>query len=118
MKMLVFFRRRSDISAEAFRDYYEGHHAPLARRLFPYIADYRRNYIRRDLQHRRASGEAINTALDFDVITEITFVQESDYQRMLTDMSDPVIQRQVIEDEERFIDRSATLVVLADEEPS
>lgn len=115
MKMIVFFRRRADLTPEAFRDYYENHHAPMAIRLFPYMADYRRNYIRHDQRHQRAGGETVHTEVAFDAITEITFASERDYQRMKSDMMNPDVHRQVVEDEERFLDRAATVVVLVDE---
>lgn len=116
MKMIVFFRRRAGLNAEQFRDYYENHHAPLAVRLFPYMKDYRRNYIRHDQRHQRAGGEAVGTNLDFDVITEISFAGVQDYQRMKDDMTNPDIRRQVVEDEQRFLDRAATVVLLVDEQ--
>ena len=115
MKMIVFFKRRNDLTPEQFREHYETRHAPMALRLFPYIADYRRNYIRHDLQHRRTSGESIHTQLDFDAITEITFAAPDGYQRMQQDMTDATIRNQVVADEQRFLERSATLVLLVDE---
>lgn len=116
MKMIVLFRRKQDLTPAQFRDYYETKHAPMALKLFPYMKDYRRNYIRQDLMHQRAGGESIKAPLDFDVITEITFANKSDYDRMVHDMTSPAVQTQVIEDEKRFLDRSATVVFLVDEE--
>lgn len=118
MKMIVFFRRKATLTAEQFRQHYETRHAPLALSLFPYIKAYRRNYIRHDMRHQRAGGEAVNTGFGFDVITEIVFASEADYLRMKADMNEPAIREKVIEDELRFIDRSATVVLIADEEDS
>ncbi len=115
MKMIVLFRRKPGISPEHFREYYETRHAPLAARLFPYLAGYKRNYICRDRQHRRAGGEAI-AELDYDVITEILFASRADYERMVRDMEDDSIREQVVEDEKQFIDRGATVAFLVDEE--
>lgn len=116
MKMIVLFRRKQTLTPEQFREHYETRHAPLAMRLFPYMRDYRRNYIRHDLLHRRAAPEGAGTQLDFDVITEITFDSKADYERMVRDMTDPTIRDQVVEDEKRFLDRTATVVFLVDEE--
>jgi uncharacterized protein (TIGR02118 family) len=116
MKMIVLFRRKQGLTSLQFREYYETKHAPLALQLFSYIKEYRRNYIRHDLVHHRAGGETIRAPLDFDVITEITFESKSDYDRMLHDMADPVIREQVVKDEKRFLDRSATVVFLVDEQ--
>ena len=118
MKMVVMFRRRQDLSPAQFREYYETRHAPLALKLFPYLKEYRRNYIRHDLVHRRSQPEGQPTALDFDAITEIWFDSKSDYERMVRDMTDPAIRDQVVEDEKQFLDRSATVVFLVDEERS
>jgi uncharacterized protein (TIGR02118 family) len=116
MKMIVLFRRKQELTLEQFREHYERRHAPLAMQLFPYLREYVRNYIRRDVAHQRAGGEAMAASLDFDVITEITFDSKDDYDRMVRAMADPVIREQVVEDEKRFLDRSATVVFLVDEE--
>jgi hypothetical protein len=118
MKMIVLFRRKSELTPEQFREHYEQRHAPLALKLFPYIEDYRRNYIRHDQVHRRADGTPLAAGLDFDAITEITFAAKSDYDRMVRDMTDAAIREQVVTDELRFLDRSATVVFLVDEEVS
>jgi hypothetical protein len=115
MKMIVMFRRKPGLSSEQFREHYEQKHAPLALTLFPYIKAYRRNYIRRDRQHQRAAAEGFDARLDYDAIIEVLFETERDYERMVFDMSDPAIRAQVVTDESRFIDRSATVVFLADE---
>lgn len=117
MKMIVLFRRKPGLTPEQFREYYETRHVPLALKLFPYFKDYRRNYIRRDLVHRRADG-ATNPSLDFDAVMELTFASKSDYERMVREMADPKVRAQVVEDEERFLDRSATVVFMVDEERS
>ena len=116
MKMVVLFRRKQGLTPEQFREYYEKTHAPLALKLFPYFKDYRRNYIRHDLQHQRAGGEGVTAQLEFDAITEITFANPSGYERMMRAMADPAIREQVVEDEKRFLDRSATVVLLVEEE--
>lgn len=116
MKMIMFFRRKAGMSPEEFRSYYELEHAPLAVELFPYFRDYRRNYIRHDQRHRRTTGQENDRMSDFDVITELTFNSRFDYDRMMREMQDPDIRRQVVEDELRFMDRDATVVILVDEE--
>lgn len=116
MKMIMFFRRRPDLTAAQFRDHYENRHVPLATSLFPYFKDYRRNYVRHDLQHRRADAEGSDGGFGFDVITELTFAEPGDYERMVRQMADPATREQVIEDELKFMDRSATIVLMVDEE--
>jgi uncharacterized protein (TIGR02118 family) len=117
MKMVCMFKRKAGLTPEQFREHYEERHAPMAVKLFPFFKDYRRSYIRHDLAHKRADGEPA-TRLDFDVITEIWFASQADYERMARLMTEPAIRQQVIDDEMRFIDRSATLVMLVEEERS
>jgi hypothetical protein len=118
MKLICLFRRRPDLTPEQFRDHYEANHAPMSLRLFPYFVDYRRNYVRRDVAPERPAGEAAPGGLDFDVVTEITLADRAGYDRLVRDMADPAIRRQVVEDEERFMDRAATVVLVVDEERS
>lgn len=118
MKMIVMFRRRQDLTAQQFRDYYENRHAPLALTLFPYLKGYKRNYIRHDLVHRRAQPEGAPAPLNFDAITEIVFDSKADYERMVREMTDPVIRDRVVEDEKQFLDRSATVVLMVEEAAS
>lgn len=113
MKLIAMFKRNPRLSPEEFRAAYE-RQVPLALKYFPYFKDYRRNYIRRDLVHRRAEGETANT-LEFDVITEITFASKSDYDRMARQMRDPEFQREVTAREKEFMDYGATVVFLVEE---
>jgi hypothetical protein len=115
MKLIAMFKRNPALTHAEFREEYEGKHVPLAVKYFPYLKDYRRNYVRRDQVHRRAEGEAA-ASLDFDVITEITFADPSDYDRMRAQMADPEFQREVTEHEKLFMDYAATVVMLVDEE--
>ena len=49
-------------------------------------------------------------------VTALTFAKGSDYQRMVTALADPTVMAQIVADEERFMDRSASVVFFADEE--
>ena len=111
------FKRRADLTHEQFREYYETKHAVLSLKLYPYFKDYRRNYIDQDQLPAKIEGHTTST-LNYDVITEITLHCRADYDRLVRDVMDPVIGKQVIEDEERFMDRSAHLVFRVDEEVS
>lgn len=115
LKVVALFKRKAGLTPEQFREYYETRHSVLSMTLMPFFSDYRRNYIRHDLGPQRSSAEAPKSSLDFDVITEITFVSRADYDAMLQALSDPDIRRQVIDDESQFMDRSATLSYMVDE---
>jgi hypothetical protein len=118
MKKLTFlFKRKADMTPEQFRDHYENSHVPLALRLLPYFSDYARNYIRHDLAYR-PEGLGVDNAPQFDVVTEVTFATEADYDLMMKRLADPTVSKQIIDDEERFMDRKATLMFFVDEERS
>jgi hypothetical protein len=92
----------------------EQRRAPLALRLLPYTQAYKRNYVRH-MTHRRAQPGGPDMKRGCHAITELTFANISDYERMVRDMSDPAIRDQVVSDEQRFLDRSATVVFMIDE---
>jgi hypothetical protein len=64
----------------------------------PYTQAYQRNYVRH-MTHRRAQPEGPDVKLHYHAITELTFANISDYERMVRDMSDPAIRDQVVSDE-------------------
>jgi len=111
MKVIAMYKRKPGLSAEQFRHHYETSHAPMSMRLFPFMTDYRRNYIR---AHPDQHDSAANR-FDFDVITEMTFKSPSDYERMLQQMTDPAIREAVEQDEIQFMDRSAAVFLIVDE---
>lgn len=108
------FKRRADLTHQQFRDYYETRHAVMSLELYPYFKDYRRNYINQEQLATKIDGHTTST-LNYDVITEITLHSRADFDRLVRDLTDPVISKQVIEDEERFMDRSAHLVFQVEE---
>lgn len=110
-KCIALLKRKADLSRAAFIDYYETQHAPLIRRLLPGIIDYRRNYV--DLDGAFVFPGA--APIDFDVITEIWLADRSAYDRFTTVARDADIARQIAEDEENFLDRSATRMMVVEE---
>ena len=115
MKMLCMFKRRADLTHEQFRDYYETQHAVMSAKLYPFLKDYRRNFISPDSRPTGATNMATPPGLHFDVVTEVTFHNKDDFQRMLDILDVPANRQAVIEDEEQFMDRSASLVYFVDE---
>jgi hypothetical protein len=116
MKKLMFlFKRKPGMTPEEFRDHYEHRHVPLAIRLLPYFSGYSRSYIRHDLSYRPEGLASGNTA-QFDVVTEVCFATEADYDSMMKRLGDAAVAGEILEDEERFMDRGATLMFFVDEE--
>jgi hypothetical protein len=110
-KCIALLKRKPDLSREAFIDYYETQHAPLIRRLLPGIIDYRRNYV--DLEGAFIFPEA--APIDFDVITEIWLADRPAYDRFTAAAGEPDIARQIAEDEENFLDRGASRMIVVEE---
>jgi len=111
----MMFRRKPGTTPEHFREYYETRHAPLATRLLPYFASYTRKFVRHDLSYRPGG---LGGEVNFDVVTELTFENREDYDRMVQALADPAVHEQLVRDEEQFMDRSpgSRLHFFADEE--
>ncbi|ANI79788.1 MULTISPECIES: nuclear transport factor 2 family protein [Sphingobium] len=110
-KCVALLKRRRDLSREAFIDYYETQHAPLIRRLLPGIIDYRRNYV--DLEGAFIFPGA--SPIDFDVITEIWLADKPAYDRFTAVAAQDEIALQIAQDEENFLDRAATRMMVVEE---
>lgn len=104
IKQFFLIAKKPELTAAAFRNYYETHHVPLIERLLPMFARYRRHYIDRE-QSALAPGQADP---DFDVITEIWFARPADYDAFIARISDADIIAEIRADEARFLISDAT----------
>ncbi|HEX7872373.1 MAG TPA: EthD domain-containing protein [Sphingobium sp.] len=102
-KILLFMKRRPDITVETFRDYYENHHAPLAAKYSQGISRYVRRYL--DPQDHPETGPA--GELPFDVITELWFEDEAVYRGTVKYLSRTIMPDEIVEDEKNLFDRSS-----------
>lgn len=101
-KILLFMKRRPDISVEAFRDYYETRHAPLAEKYSSGVSRYIRRYID-PLPHPETGAFADGP----DVITELWFEDEKTYRGTLAYITSNLMPDEIIEDEKNLFDRSS-----------
>lgn len=102
-KVLLFMKRRSGMTVEAFRDYYENHHAPLCAKYATNLKRYIRRYI--DAQphpETETSGEP-----PFDVITELWFDDEAMFKSTLAYITTTIMPDEVVEDEKKLFDRTS-----------
>ena len=102
-KILIFLKRRPGLSLEEFRDYYESRHVPLCMK---YMAGARR-YLRRYVQ-TQADAAGNPRELDFDVITELWFNDRAAFETALKFVGRGILPKEIIADEEQFLDRSKT----------
>lgn len=111
VKLVLLVRRKPDMNRRAFREYYEGVHAPLAASLMNRCVRYKRNFVEQE-----PGG-----ALDFDVITEFWFDGEGLWADIRANFADAEISAALTEDETRFMDRPSMRIAVVEEaetEPS
>ena len=100
----VLLKRRPGMSFEAFREHYEASHAKLGEKYFGHLfASYRRHYIPSGT--RFSDGQEVENA--YDCLTELIFREPGGYQELKRIASNPEVYQSLIEDEARFLDRSA-----------
>jgi uncharacterized protein (TIGR02118 family) len=102
-KIVLLMKRKPGISVEAFRDYYETHHAPMAE---PYSVGVKR-YVRRYLDPQNHPETGPGGELPYDVITELWFDDEATFQATLGYVTTAIMPDNVIEDELNLFDRSS-----------
>ncbi|MCB2061391.1 MAG: EthD domain-containing protein [Novosphingobium sp.] len=100
-KILLLMKRKPGMSVEAFRDYYENHHVPLA---LNYPAANTR-YIRRYLEPQPHAESGTNEELPYDVITELWFDDEEIFKSTVEYLSTTVMPDDVVNDELNLFDR-------------
>lgn len=117
IKILVFNKRKDGVSMEEYRHHYETVHAPLAHSLFPTVKTYRRNYVDHDSTARADTRKGVSTAdVEFDSVAEVFFDNWEDFEAFRDRSAEPDVRAQVLADEEKFLDPSASkrVVVLPD----
>jgi hypothetical protein len=117
IKIVALLRRKAGTAHDAFRDYYESRHVPLATSVMAdLIVDYRRNYVQTSMGY--FGGGADDAAADYDCVTEVVLPDKSAVDALFARMADPVVSAPIIADEERFLDRGAIRMMICEIEPS
>lgn len=111
IKVIAMLKRKPGLGDADFRDYYETRHAPLILSIAPRIRDYRRNYLSREGAILAAGAHWP----DFDVVTELWFDDQADFDASLAAFTDPVNAARIAADEENLFDRSRTMFFVAAE---
>lgn len=111
IKMICMIRRRPGMSRDDFIDYYETAHSRLAARHLPMIAGYHRSY----MLPNGASAPRQIPALDIDVMTEMWFRSQADFDAMQVALTDPALGAMFAADEEKLFDRKNIQMFLVDE---
>ncbi len=106
LKMYAFLTKREGMETQAFIEYYENNHVPLALSLAPTPVVYKRNYLVRGDEFNREED-----TIDFDVVTELIFPDRAGFIEWVEKLSVEAIGT----DEEKFLDRSRTRAYVIDE---
>lgn len=114
IKLVTLIPRKPGMSREAFIDYYENRHVPLAYGLFPQIAKYTRNYAHGENLHY--AGRASTITLPYDCVTEHWFKDRAAYEDMMAQFeSDPAKFAGIDQDEANFMDKEKVVMFLVEE---
>ncbi|KAK1569739.1 hype protein [Colletotrichum navitas] len=114
VKMLLFARRRQDLTPTQFHDYYENTHMPLLKNLsgdvFP--LSHTRSYVIRDepdFLARVVLGEQSDFV--FDSMAILTWRDEAHFNATFTVYGDENVGKKIKEDEENFIEWGKAVLV-------
>ncbi|KAL4898966.1 hypothetical protein BDW74DRAFT_184243 [Aspergillus multicolor] len=104
--ILIFVTRRPDLTPAQFRDHWENNHIPLLQRLsgqsFPL------SHTRHYLQHPITALVGDLADITYDGFAVVQFASKAAFEEFVPVMSSP----EVVEDEERFTDRSLLKAVV------
>lgn len=106
-KILFFMKRRPGMSVAEFQEYYEKHHAPLCEKYASGMQRYLRRFI---TPHPNPGTTNASEELQFDVITELWFENESIFRATLAYLTTSAMPEAVVEDEKRLFDRTKTRI--------
>ena len=105
-KFLLFIKRRADMTPEQFQHYYENVHSKLGKNIVPDVGAFK--YVRRYIHPLDGSLDRRATDLEYDEITEVWFRDYEKFKRVAEKVSRGILAQEVIEDEEKFMDRTKT----------
>ena len=117
-KVLHFIKRKPHLTHEQFKTHFERSHAAMALKFCGHLfLEYRRNYVGQVWTGGDSRDENSGFGLrewDWDLISEWILPSEEAYQEIIRIMLTPGIDDLFHADEDRFIDRTATVSVPCD----
>jgi hypothetical protein len=112
-KAVVLIKKKRGMSMEDFINYYENNHAPLGISKVPNMVKYVRHFIRPYGNDVYAADEES----PYDVLTEIWFENEAEFQRGMAMLTEPETAAIIAADEEKLFERSSIkFMVMEDRE--
>ena len=114
-KVMFLLKRKQHLTHEQFREHFEHSHAPMAQKYCGHLfSEYRRNYMNvvwcggDSRQERSGYGPR---EWEWDLLSEWTLPSEASFHEIIRIMESPGIKPLFEEDEDRFIDRTATVMI-------
>jgi len=111
IKLLILLDKKAGMTDEAFMSRYEKSHAIIAKRIFPTMTAYKRNYVRLE-GGKSFTGEE---PPPFDVITEMHFKDRATFNAAMRALEDPDTAKLLADDEANLFDRSNMRAFLVEE---
>ena len=114
-KVMFLLKRKSGMTHEQFREHFERSHAPMAQKYCGHLfTAYHRNYV--GTVFSGGDSRAENSGYgpkpwQWDVISEWILPDEAAFHEIIRIMETPDIKKEFQDDEDRFIDRDATVVI-------
>ena len=110
-KLIALISKKSSISEEDFKNYYENNHAPLIESLFPTLDGYTRTYLfESNLLSDTLPLESDGAQSQFNVITELTFKDEEDLNQFFERGTHQDVVEAIRTDEANFLDGEKTIM--------
>ncbi len=110
-KLIALISKKSSISEEDFKTYYEKNHAPLIESLFPTLDGYTRTYLFESNSLSDALPlESAGAQSQFNVITELTFKIEEDLNQFFERGAHQEVIEIIRKDEANFLDGEKTIM--------
>ena len=110
-KLIALISKKSSISEEDFKNYYENNHAPLIESLFPTLDGYTRTYLfESNLLSDTLPLESDGAQSQFNVITELTFKNEEDLNQFFERGTHQDVVESIRDDEANFLDGEKTIM--------
>jgi hypothetical protein len=117
IKIIWMLKRKPGITPAQFREHYERSHAAIARKYVGHLLiSYTRNYQTEAWGGTASEPEGFRQrSFEYDCITELIVADEDAVDEMGRIFGAPAASAELIEDELRFLDRGATVMLRCDE---
>jgi hypothetical protein len=111
-KLVALIKRKPGTSREEFVDYYENNHSKLG---IKFLSGNAVKYMRRYFHPIAHPADGVAPEPEYDGLMELWFKDEEQAQNTLAMFAEPEVAKMLMEDEERFMDRSKLSTFIVEE---